>query len=126
MDVRNCPRCGKVFTYLTSPVCPACEKKEEDVFQSIKKYIEEHPLALLAEIADELKVPPKRILSYIKEGRLQVSSGLRSEIACESCGKHISSGRYCESCLVRMSSDINDLFKGTKPSAKMHTISKKL
>lgn len=115
MKPTNCPRCGKLFNKILSPVCPQCEKLEEEQFQELRKYIEEYPMATITEVADETGVPTKRILRYIREGRLIVPEGMTGELRCVSCGKPIDEGSFCESCAVKMAKDFAEVYAVNPP-----------
>ena len=110
MNAKNCPRCGKLFNMIISPVCPTCEKIEEEVFDRVRKYIEDNPECSLHELARETKTSAKLIIQYIKDGRLIISEGMQGEITCEKCYKPIVSGHYCEACALEVNKTINSLF----------------
>jgi flagellar operon protein (TIGR03826 family) len=110
MTATNCPRCGRLFTQVRSPVCPACEKAEEEVFNRLKDYIEENPFCTMAALSDATHVSTKQITRFIRDGRLEISKGMSYEIGCEKCGKPIQTGRYCDSCAVEISRQVNQMF----------------
>lgn len=109
-SVRNCPECGKVFTYNGSRnLCPRCIDKEEEKYQLVRKYVKDHPGAGIAEVAEAVEVDEDLVLRFLKEGRLH-SKGL--EVAnitteCARCGKQILTGRYCQECLIKMTKEMN-------------------
>ena len=52
MDIRNCRKCGRIFNYVMGPtICPDCQKKQEEKFQEVKKYISENHSAYIPQIA---------------------------------------------------------------------------
>ena len=128
MQVVNCPRCGKVFTQIKSSVCPACEKNEEDTFKLLTEFIDENPECTLKDLASGTDVSPKRILRFIREGRLVISEGMRNDVRCEVCGCEISKGRYCDDCRLKINQDISSMFsepaikksKKSEDSSKMY------
>jgi flagellar operon protein (TIGR03826 family) len=124
MEMRNCPKCGKIFAYTAKPICKSCEQKEEETFETIRDYMEQNPTCNLGELSEATGVSPKLITRFIREGRLQITSGLRGEITCESCGKPILTGRYCEDCFLQVSREVEALFSKEpgKAAAKMHHI----
>ena len=127
MEIINCARCRKVFTQIKSPLCPACEKEDEELFQSLRDYIEEHDNCTLSELSDATNVTPKKILGYIREGRLQISKGMQGDIRCEQCNCPISIGRYCDACMIKMDQKIKDMFNYSEeptPETKMHILQK--
>ena len=73
MNMVNCIKCGKVFQKMSTPLCPECEKLDEKIFEKIKDYLSEHPESSLAEVAKATEVSTKKIMRYLKEGRLEAS-----------------------------------------------------
>lgn len=121
MEMRNCPRCRKVFNYISSPICESCEKEEEKIFESVRDYLKQNPNFTLAQVSEATGVSAKKILKYVKEGRLEISKGMHGEIKCEQCNKPISKGKYCDSCVIQISQQVEDMFTVTKkPAARMH------
>lgn len=107
-DIRNCPRCGKIFSYLRSPICPNCQQEEEAEFQIVKQYIYDYPGVNMAVVAQETGVSIEKIMRFLREERLELTSDSDNLILeCERCHVPIKSGRFCDSCK-------NDLDKGFK------------
>ena len=107
MDVRACKSCGKLFNYLSGPpICMACKDELENKFQQVKEYIRENRTANIQQISEENDVPIKQIQQWVREERLEFSSGIDAGVVCENCGTPISSGRFCDKCKASM---INDL-----------------
>ncbi|AEF17914.1 flagellar operon protein TIGR03826 [Thermoanaerobacterium xylanolyticum LX-11] len=99
MDIKNCKRCGKLYNYTGFDLCPECFNKDEEDFIKIRDYIERNPQATVVEVSKATDVEVKRILDFLKEGRLILGSkNTNISLTCERCGKKILSGRYCESC----------------------------
>ncbi len=107
-DVRNCRKCGKIFTYLSgSPICPACKQMDEEDFKRIKEYLYDNPGAGLSQVSVELDIGVEKIKRFLKEGRLEiVSQDGNLFLECESCGRSIKSGRYCEDCERDLASNL--------------------
>lgn len=106
MEPRNCPRCGKMFYYTRSPICPECEKKEEGIFNDLKEYLRENPKSNIAKITSDTNISPKIITKFLREGRLEITEGLQDFLTCQSCGKPINSGRFCSDCASKKSKNI--------------------
>ena len=121
MDIRNCPKCRQVFTYVNSPYCPMCEKEEEKIFETVRVYIKENQNASMVEVVEATGVSMKKITRYIKEGRLEIAKGMHGEIICESCHKPIKTGKFCDTCLIRISNEMELKPLSSKSVAKMHT-----
>ena len=129
MEAVNCPRCGKVFTKIKSSLCPSCEREEEQSFQIVRKYIDENENCTLSELSQETGVSSKRILGYIREGRLEISKGMRGEIHCRKCGRPITTGQYCDTCVIKINQNMYDMFshltEKQKQGAVMHISDKR-
>ncbi len=111
MEMRNCPRCGRVFSYMSSPICDACTREEEKIFELVKQYIYDNPNATATQISEATEVSVKKILKYLKDGRLLAVAGMAKLLACETCGTAISTGRYCHSCIVKFNQSTSELVK---------------
>lgn len=116
MNVRNCPRCGKIFVPNFSNVCGTCQKEEEGEFTKVKDYLYQNPGASIQEVSEATEVPTERILKYLREGRLQLTSHDNLILSCESCDKPILTGRFCESCTSKMANELGKFSKGQEKS----------
>ena len=117
MNLRNCPRCGKMFNYVAGPpICDPCRKALEDDFQKVKQYIEENPRASLKQISEECKVTTKQIQQWIREERLMFSKDSPIQLVCEKCGELITTGRFCAKCKYSMANNLNNTFAKPKPA----------
>lgn len=118
MDVRTCRKCRRIFNYLTGPIlCPSCREKMEEKFQEVKKYIEEHRGATIPEVSEACEVETQQIQQWLREDRLELAEGSAIILSCESCGKPIRSGRYCENCKGAMTNGFNAILNSNKPQA---------
>jgi len=113
MEARNCPKCGRMFYYNgKSPICEACEKKEEETFEIVRLYLKENPGSKLSEVSKETGVSAKKITRYLREGRLEVTDGMGDILRCIKCNAPIRTGKYCSSCAAKLSKGLNSLYKG--------------
>lgn len=126
MEARNCPRCGRVFYYIKSPVCPECEKKEEEAFNVVREYLNENPKHTIAEITRDTKVSTKLINKFLREGRLEITEGLNGFLLCMNCNKPIMTGKYCNDCASKFSKKLESAYTKKSPDSsdkggpKMH------
>lgn len=99
MDVRTCRKCGRLFNYLFGTnLCPACKNSLEKDYERTRDYIRDNPGASIKAVADECEVTIAQIEQWVRDGRLEFSRISGVVFTCESCGKQISSGKYCEAC----------------------------
>ena len=107
MNVTNCKGCGRLFNQMGSgKLCPQCVSQLEDKFQEVKKYLNERPNSSIEAVAQDNDVSVKQIKQWVREERLTFSEGSVSGIECESCGTMILTGRFCDSCRFRISSNL--------------------
>lgn len=110
-DLRNCPRCGKLFAYMGRSICNRCIEQEEKEFKVVKKYICDNPGATVFEIADATEVSVDKIMRFLREERLEISSENANMILeCEKCGVPIKTGRYCERCKADLTNEMKREF----------------
>jgi predicted amidophosphoribosyltransferase len=123
MQAINCPRCGRVFTKVKTSVCPACVKEDDETFEKVRVYVKENPEHNIKFISEEINVPMKRIIQYIRDGRLEVSKGMYLDITCSQCGKPISSGNFCDKCAMELKISILAPPQVEKKKIRMHAAS---
>lgn len=104
-NVRNCKRCGRVFTYTGKSICMNCLEEEQQDFEKVRDYLFKHHNSSTIEVSEATEVEVKVITRFLREGRLE-SEGLKlaeeDGLTCEKCDRPIGSGRFCETCLKEM------------------------
>lgn len=99
MNVRNCKKCGRIFTYVSGlPLCPSCREAMEADFQKVKEYIQNNRDTTIKTVAKECEVEENMIRQWVREERLVFAEGSSIDLECETCGAPIRTGRYCEKC----------------------------
>lgn len=107
MNVTNCKSCGRLFNVLSnSKICPDCQRKLEDKFQEVKKYINNNPNASIDMVSRENDVSVKQIKQWVKEERLAFSADSAEGVECEQCGKMIRTGRFCDICRGKIQNNL--------------------
>ena len=114
MEPTNCPRCGKVFMKIREPICSSCLKEEEEKYEEVRAYVKEHPNRSIKEVAEVCNVSIKSILRYIRDGKLEASTGMHGEVTCGKCGVPITSGRICKKCAAELGQQVASM----KPEAE--------
>ncbi len=107
MSIAQCKRCSKLFFKIKSPYCAACIDEIEERFKIIQNYMQDHPGAEIKKIVEDTGVEESILLYLLREDRLSLikSSGLN----CQNCGNTITSGRYCNSCKMRLTNDLTQM-----------------
>lgn len=119
MSWRNCPRCGKAFTFTRGgpAVCPMCVKEESDNYFKVFHFFSSRPTATAQEISNETGVDLKSIYRYVRENRLRLVK-IDMGLICQSCGTQILKGKMCENCLKKLSDDLTSDIKRIKQNKK--------
>ncbi len=107
--VANCLKCRKIFNKIKSPICPECQKKEEELFDAVRLFIKENPNTSMEEVIEETGVTKKKIIKWIKEKKLDLVLTGENAIRCSKCGVVISSGNICEKCSKSFIDTVNSL-----------------
>jgi flagellar operon protein (TIGR03826 family) len=98
MKLRNCPVCRKLFVYTFKNKCPDCIKKDEEELKKVKDYIIKNPNSTIEKITEKTGVKGKKVLEFLREGRLILKYANEDLLSCQMCNKPILSGKYCEEC----------------------------
>ncbi|MFW6238873.1 MAG: TIGR03826 family flagellar region protein [Halanaerobiales bacterium] len=119
-EIKNCPKCGKLFSYDgVNKLCEVCRQEEETDFQKVKTYLWDNPNATIEEVHEKTGVKRERIIKFIREDRL-IAEGLEItfDLECERCGTPIQSGRFCERCKKELVDGFSGDEKENKKSKK--------
>lgn len=119
MEPRNCRRCGRMFGYMGGiPICDHCKQKDEEDFQKVRQYLKEQPGASMKEVSEACEVSVEKITRFLREGRLEVREGANLVLECESCGKSIKTGRFCENCAKQLERDMSKVAGAANSAGK--------
>lgn len=109
-DLRNCPVCGKVFVKISRNLCPECIEKEETEYEQVRKYLKDNPGASVEEISELTGVDEKKILRWIREGRIDATHDMGDTgLTCKRCGAEISIGNLCSKCIQLLSGQMKSV-----------------
>jgi predicted amidophosphoribosyltransferase len=111
MNHAICKQCNKPFIMIKSLLCANCAQQEDVDYDKVRTYIIENPDNTIAEVSEGTGVNVKRILRFIKEERLEMSPGIRSEglLKCTKCKVPIDNGDMCASCMAGLSRGISEI-----------------
>ncbi|KAB3539679.1 MerR family transcriptional regulator [Alkaliphilus pronyensis] len=118
MDLRNCSKCGRVFSYKGVAVCSRCFNDDESDFSKVKEYLYDNPGASVKEVSDETGVTEKQILRYLRENRIEIREESNFFLDCERCGKPIKSGRFCDGCTMQLQKELQTAMRPRSVSKK--------
>jgi flagellar operon protein (TIGR03826 family) len=96
-QLRNCPKCGKLYLRIRD-ICDVCYQKQEDDFLKVAAYLREYPGIAIQELSDATEVSVAQIRQYIWANRILVGQFSNLSYPCETCGSMIKIGRKCSSC----------------------------
>ncbi len=123
MDVKNCRRCRRLFNYIGGqPLCPQCREEIEKKFQEVKKYLFDNRGATIKDVVENCEIEESQVRQWIREERLEFSSGVDIGVTCETCGAPIVTGRFCEKCKASMINTLSEA--GRRPQAEEPKTSK--
>lgn len=111
-DIRNCPRCGKVFAYVGHKICAHCIKIDESEFEKVKEFLYDYPRSSPIVVSNETGVELKKIMRFLKEERIEIAPDIDDAqcfLVCESCGSPIHTGRLCNHCKIRLGNDLQSM-----------------
>jgi flagellar operon protein (TIGR03826 family) len=96
VQLKNCPRCGKLFSSSGRGLCSQCLQEDARDYDLVRTYLRKNPGANMVEVNRETGVELGKIEEFIRQGRLLSYSKL--QVACEICGEPITGGRLCDDC----------------------------
>lgn len=97
MDFSNCLVCGKLCAKTPMGLCPVCSLRQDEFENTVADYIRDHRRCTVQEVQIATRVPEKIIYRMIKSGRIQECKDM--QFPCARCGKLISTGRLCKTCM---------------------------
>lgn len=123
-DIKNCSKCGRMFAAEGSQkFCSRCRNDDDENFKKVREYVYDNPDANIPEVSEATEVDEEAILRFLRMGKL-ILKGDGMGLDCERCGKSISSGRFCDTCVREMKSEFGKAF-GTDAPQQAGIIKKK-
>ncbi len=122
-NAKNCKMCGKLFSHPHNSICPECLARDEEDFQKVRLFLKEFPGTKLTVVEEYTNVPRKKILQYLRDGRLELAEPASDFLKCSKCGKPIATGMYCPDCYRDFTRELSTIFVNPlkeDKNAKMH------
>jgi len=101
-------------------VCGRCRTSEDDLYKVVREYIYDNPGATIEEVAEATDVDEKKILKFLRDGRLE-TTGDSMLIDCEKCGEPIASGKMCDRCTNEMAKGLREVARSIEKEIKPQT-----
>ena len=126
--LRNCTKCGKVFTSLRGEkLCRECMDEAKEFEQKVVEYIRDNPGTSMKEVMAATGATDKMLKRMMQEGIFSNSGGGENFMyPCVGCGRPIHAGTYCTDCLSRLRSETRKAAESMqiriKEDRKMSTI----
>ncbi|WP_130805940.1 MerR family transcriptional regulator [Senegalia massiliensis] len=111
MNIKNCKKCGKIYNYDGFNICYHCRRKEEEMFFTVREYIYSNTKADIREVSEATGVSTKKILEFLRQGKLEIKEGSNLILDCERCSKPIKTGRFCKECANEIEKELKGAFK---------------
>ena len=108
MGLKYCSECGKIYLENPIGICLDCQEAEESLAERVTEFLREKGKATLDEVHEATGVKHKVILRLIRTGRISTEHDFEVFFNCESCGKPIPEGRYCDSCSNKLSTALQE------------------
>ena len=95
-----CPRCKGKMEYIAVGEyrCKTCRMVTRDDYGKVRAYIDAHGRATSLEIEEATGVPKEVVDTFLRQGKLEITSGPSGYLRCELCGADIRFGRICSKC----------------------------
>lgn len=100
-------------------ICPECKNKFEEKFHEVREYIMDHSGASIAQVAKDCNVAIPKIKDWIREERIHLSDEREAFFNCESCGRMIPVGNFCNTCKIQFINEIGVALKSDKKFEKV-------
>lgn len=118
MNIKNCTSCGKIYNYDGFKTCINCRKADEVDFVKVREYLHESPGANISEVSEATEVDSGKIISFLREGRLEIEAGGNLILECEKCGISITTGRFCNKCTSELQRELGQVVDSAKTNKK--------
>jgi uncharacterized protein len=126
-ELKNCKVCGKIYTSNGfNNVCNNCISRDEDDFEKIREYLYLHPHASMYEVATNLEITINKIKHYLRDGRIEIIEKDNQFLTCNTCGKPIHTGWYCDECLKTSNQDLKSSHTGSSSGESQSSLNKSI
>lgn len=108
ITLKKCPRCGKAFALVRSPVCVDCQPAEEADYEKIRDILLERDDLGTVELAAAAEVDVACVLRMLDQGYI-TNASVANPVRCGRCGAPAISvtKRLCQRCLNELNMNVS-------------------
>ncbi len=106
LRVAPCPCCWNVFKKNPRNLCVSCASTVDDQLLSIERFLLRNRFANTEETAVATKLPPEKIRTWIRQGKLKTFDFPNLSDECDLCHAPIRRGHLCGACTIRINDDL--------------------
>lgn len=105
----NCKVCGNLFLKDHMDYCLDCYKGIEEEYEVVAEFLkdEKNRNSTLKKVSNATGVSMKRIMEFMRDGRIYAADFPELSYPCIHCGQEIQSQYMCQSCANRFTTDLN-------------------
>ncbi|RED65826.1 hypothetical protein DFP95_101318 [Cohnella lupini] len=106
LRVAHCPGCGNVFQKNSRNLCASCASVADDQLNTIERFLLRNRFANTDETAAATMLPPEKIRSWIRQGKIKLFDYPNLSDECDLCRAAIRRGHICGACTIRINDDL--------------------
>jgi hypothetical protein len=106
LRVAHCSVCGNIFQMNMRGICSNCSAEEDTYINSIEKTLIRNRQMNIDELAQAAEIPRKKILSFIRKGKIRLFDYPNLADECDVCASPIRKGTMCHKCSIRIQDEI--------------------
>jgi uncharacterized Zn finger protein (UPF0148 family) len=106
LRVAHCSACGSIFQMNMRGLCSNCSAKEDTYIKSIEKTLIRNRQLNMDELAQAADIPRKKILSFIRKGKIMLFDYPNLADECDVCAGPIRKGTMCNKCATRIQDEV--------------------
>lgn len=115
MDLRNCRKCDRMYSYDQVDLCPKCRSNNAEELKLVKEYLYDNPKSTISQVSANTKVDTNKILKLLREEKIEIAEGSENMILdCERCGSAIRCGKFCPACINELRSELKSVSDAMK------------
>ncbi|EIT86937.1 putative regulator of flagella formation [Fictibacillus macauensis ZFHKF-1] len=109
-ELENCLQCHALFVYNGRKICQNCYANEEKDYDAVFHFMrqQKNRQATLHDIHTHTGVEERKIMNFLRQGRLHIVQFPQLYYECDTCLGPIREGRICKVCSVKMKKELEN------------------